>query len=110
MPPLRSAKSARFHGVIRGRTRNPSRRSTSLRPTSITGEMMEPQTQTAPVAGKKVAPKKKVKKAASRAISTVVRQPTLPAPSSLLQVIAQATLDPRCDVAKMQALLDMQER
>lgn len=40
-----------------------------------------------------------------------VHQPAPPpAPASMLQVIAQAVSDPRCDVTKMQALLDMQER
>jgi hypothetical protein len=61
-----------------------------------------------------VAPKRKKitkKKTASRAVSTVVRHAPVPvAPSNLLQVILQATLDPRCDVAKMQALLDMQRQ
>ncbi len=33
-----------------------------------------------------------------------------PAPADLLQVIAQAVADPRCDVAKMEKLLDMYER
>ncbi len=33
-----------------------------------------------------------------------------PAPADLLQVIAQAVADPRCDVAKMEKLLDMHER
>lgn len=40
-----------------------------------------------------------------------VHQPAPPpAPTSMLQVIAQAVMDPRCDVEKMKALLDMQER
>ncbi len=47
----------------------------------------------------------------SRAVSTVVRQPAPPAaPRNFLQVIAEATLNPACDVAKMQALLDMQRQ
>ncbi len=40
-----------------------------------------------------------------------VHQPAPPpAPTNMLQVIAQAVMDPRCDVEKMKALLDMQER
>jgi hypothetical protein len=39
-----------------------------------------------------------------------VHQPALPAPTSMLQVISQAVMDPRCDVEKMRALMDMQER
>jgi ERF superfamily len=34
----------------------------------------------------------------------------VPAPTSILSIIAQAATDPRVDVVKMQALLDMQER
>jgi len=72
---------------------------------------MEPQTQTQTVA--KPAPKKRKKVAAkkpqSRAVSTVVAQPpAAPPPSNMLQVIATAVADPRCDVEKMRALLDMQ--
>lgn len=37
-----------------------------------------------------------------------MREPPAPAPTNLLQVIATAAIDPRCDPAKMQALLDMQ--
>lgn len=49
--------------------------------------------------------------AKSQAVSTVVAQPpAAPPPSNLLQVIAGAVMDPRCDVEKMKALLDMQER
>ena len=33
-----------------------------------------------------------------------------PAPRSMLEVIAQAVMNPACDVAKMEALLNMQER
>lgn len=50
------------------------------------------------------------KKAASRTVSTEVRAPRPPAPTNMLQVIATAVADPRCDVAKMQALLDMQKQ
>jgi hypothetical protein len=40
-----------------------------------------------------------------------VHQPAPPpAPTSMLAVISQAVMDPRCDVEKMKALLDMQER
>ena len=72
---------------------------------------MEPQTQTQTVA--KPAPKKRKKVAAkkpqSRAVSTVVAQPpAAPPPTNMLQVIATAVMDPRCDVEKMRALLDMQ--
>lgn len=65
--------------------------------------------ETAAVATPK--PKKKVakKKAASRAVSTIVHQPPA-APRNFLQVIAEATLNPACDVGKMQALLDMQRQ
>jgi ERF superfamily len=51
--------------------------------------------------GVKAAPKQEI----------VVHQPASPpAPRSMLEVIATAVRDPACDVAKMQALLDMQER
>jgi hypothetical protein len=70
---------------------------------------MDTQQQTAQ-APKKTAPKAK-KKAASKAVSTVVRQPPAPsAPRNFLQVIATAVMDPLCNVEKMKALLDMQER
>jgi hypothetical protein len=59
---------------------------------------------------KKPAPKKHKKKAASKAVSTVVKPPPPPAERNFLQVVAEATLNPACDVGKMQALLDMQER
>lgn len=53
--------------------------------------------------------KKKTAKTASRAISTVVKtSPQIE--RSFLQVVAEATLNPACDVGKMNALLDMQER
>ena len=65
------------------------------------------EVQQAPAPKAKVAKKKaKAKKPQSKAVA--IHRPSPPAPSNLLQVIAQATLDPRCDVAKMQALLDMQ--
>lgn len=66
------------------------------------------ETQTATVAKPKA--KAKPKKIASKAVSTVVHQPAPPAPRNFLQVIATAVMDPRCDVEKMKALLDMQER
>lgn len=44
----------------------------------------------------------------SRAV-TIQRQ-TTPVERSFLQVVAEATLNPACDVGKMNALLDMQER
>lgn len=71
---------------------------------------MEQQTHTATATKRKAKPKAKAKP--SRAISTVVHQPPTPAvpPSNMLQVIATAVMDPRCDVEKMKALLDMQER
>lgn len=50
-------------------------------------------------------------RAPSRAVTIhKAAPPAAPAPSNLLQVIAGAVADPRCDVAKMQALLDMQEQ
>jgi len=43
--------------------------------------------------------------------AVAVHKPTPPpAPTSMLAVISQAVMDPRCDVEKMKALLDMQER
>lgn len=64
--------------------------------------------------GIKPTPKKrkaKAKKPQSRAVSTVVKQPpAAPTPTNMLQVIATAVMDPRCDVTKMQALLDMQRQ
>ncbi len=72
---------------------------------------MTPETQTTETANP--APKKKVKpkkKTASKAVA--IHKPTPPAappaPRNLLEVVAAAVMDPRCDVAKMQALLDMQ--
>lgn len=57
------------------------------------------------------------KKAGTKKISTgrafhppAVHQPAPPVPTSILQVIATAVADLRCDVAKMQALLDMQKQ
>lgn len=64
------------------------------------------QTSTA-VKKKTVKPKPKKP---SKAVSTVVHQPAPPAPRNLLAVIAEATLNPACDVGKMQALLDMQRQ
>ncbi len=67
---------------------------------------MQTQTEAQPVTGKKKTAKKPAKKA-SQAVA--VHQPAPPpAPTNFLQVIATAVTDPRCDVAKMQALLDMQ--
>ena len=65
---------------------------------------METQTieQKAP-AKKKVKAKKK---AQSKAVA--IHKPALPVERTFLQVVAEATLDPRCDVEKMRALLDMQ--
>src|SRR5882724_7142793 len=59
------------------------------------------------------APKRKrkvaKKKAASKAVA--IHKPTPPAaPRNFLEVVATAVMDPRCDVEKMKALLDMQER
>lgn len=69
---------------------------------------MEQVTQTAP---QKTKPKVKPKKAASRAVSTIVNQPAAPAaPGNFLQIVATAAMDPRCDTSKMQALLDMQRQ
>lgn len=64
------------------------------------------ETQTAATPKKKA----KAKKRMTRAVALQHAPKFRSAPTSLLQVIAQATLDPRCDVAKMQALLDMQDR
>lgn len=76
---------------------------------------MEAQTQTATKPTPKKRKKIAAKKPQSRAVSTVVAKPSelnsaAPPPSNLLQVIAGAVMDPRCDVEKMKALLDMQER
>lgn len=70
-------------------------------------EQTATQTATAP---KRKAPKKR--KAPSKAVAVHKPAPPAPAapPSNFLQVIMQASLDPRCDPVKMQALLDMQER
>jgi len=57
--------------------------------------------------------KPKKKKVAKKAVSTAVavHKPTPPAaPRNFLEVVATAVMDPRCDVEKMKALLDMQER
>jgi hypothetical protein len=55
--------------------------------------------------------KKIVPKAKPPGQQVAVHQPAPPpAPTSMLAVISQAVLDPRCDVEKMKALLDMQER
>lgn len=74
--------------------------------------MTEPQTATGvkpkPKTKSRAKPKKKAaSKVASKAVSTVVNPPP---PSNFLQVIASAAMDPRCEPAKMNALLDMQER
>ena len=62
-----------------------------------------------PPAGK--TPKKRKKAKTSRAVAVHKPQaPAAPPPSNLLQVIAAAVADPRCDVVKMQALLDMQKQ
>lgn len=66
---------------------------------------MDTQTEAKPVAK----PKPKAKKAA-RAIATIPPAAATAAPTSMLQVIASAVADPRCDVGKMQALLDMQKQ
>lgn len=67
---------------------------------------MDPQTETA------IKPKTKTKKrAASKAVA--IHRPTSPAvaqPRNFLQVIAEAAMNPACDVGKMQALLDMQRQ
>lgn len=49
-------------------------------------------------------------KAQATGMQVAVAQPQPLAPSNMLQVIAAAVMDPRCDVEKMKALLDMQER
>jgi hypothetical protein len=60
-----------------------------------------------PAKGKAVA-KARVRKAGT---AVAVHKPAPPpAPTSMLAVISQAVMDPRCDVEKMKALLDMQER
>lgn len=70
--------------------------------------MTQPQTQTETTTKPK-AKKKVVKKAASKAVA--IHKPTPPAaPRNFLEVVATAVMDPRCDVEKMKALLDMQER
>lgn len=72
--------------------------------------MSEMQTETVAPAAKapRAKPKKKAKKPA-RAL--VVHKPAPPAaPRNFLQIIAEATLNPACDVGKMQALLDMQRQ
>lgn len=67
------------------------------------------EVQTEPTQRKKTAPKKKV--STGKAFHPpAVQKVTPPAPTSMLQVIATAVADPRCDVAKMQALLDMQKQ
>ncbi len=49
------------------------------------------------------------KKTASKAVT--IHKPTPPAaPRNFLEVVTTAVMDPRCDVEKMKALLDMQER
>lgn len=70
-------------------------------------EIVQPATKTTSKKTKK-AP---AKKPASRAVAVHrPSPPAAPAPRNLLEVVATAVMDPRCDVAKMQALLDMQER
>ena len=65
---------------------------------------METQHATVAKAKTKTKPKKKLQ---SKAVA--VHKPTPPAPpSNMLQVIASAVMDPRCDTEKMRALLDMQ--
>lgn len=67
---------------------------------------MEVQTTTVTKPKVKTKPKKK---AASKAVT--IHKPTPPAtPRNFLEVVATAVMDPRCDVDKMKALLDMQER
>lgn len=71
---------------------------------------MEQTTETVTTV-KPVAKKKSKKKVASKALSTVVhRPPAAQPPRTFLQVIAEAAMNPACDVAKMQVLLDMQVR
>jgi hypothetical protein len=82
--------------------------------------MVESQIQAAGAAQQKAARKNPgKKKAVAKAVvskaapgrQVAVHQPAPPpAPTSMLQVISQAVMDPRCDVEKMKALLDMQER
>lgn len=70
---------------------------------------METVAATAARVVKANAKKAKAKKPQSRAVSTVVAQPpAAQPPANLMQVIANAVMDPRCDVEKMRALLDMQ--
>jgi ERF superfamily len=57
---------------------------------------------------KKPASKGKAVSKAGQGTAVAIHQP--PAPTNMLQVIAQAVMDPRCDTEKMKALLDMQER
>ena len=81
--------------------------------------MVQSQIQPAGEAQRK-APRKNPKPAVSKgkAVSkakepgklVAVHQPQPPAPRNMLEVIATAVMDPRCDVEKMKALLDMQER
>lgn len=46
-------------------------------------------------------------KAKANQVATVTQ---MPPPQNMLQIIAGAVMDPRCDVTKMQALLDMQKQ
>lgn len=63
-----------------------------------------------PVVRKPRAKRKKAKSAVARIEASSKQIAVAPPPSNMLQVIAQAVMDPRCDVEKMKALLDMQER
>lgn len=58
----------------------------------------------------KMKPHGKSRRQPSTAVSTAVRKPEPPAPKTMLQVIYEATTNPLVDVAKMEALLKMQER
>lgn len=63
---------------------------------------------TKPVAEK--APEKKPKTARAVAVAQPAKVTSLPAPTNMLAIIAQAAANPAVDVAKMQALLDMQRQ
>lgn len=52
-------------------------------------------------------PKPKAQQVATQQVATVTQ---MPAPQNMLAIIANAVMDPRCDVTKMQALLDMQKQ
>src|SRR6267154_1165524 len=64
---------------------------------------------TAPTRKKKLA-KKVTRKVPSKAVSTVVQQPPAQVQRTFLQVVYEAAMNPSVDVAKMEALLNMQER